>query len=73
MAQWETHAVITGYVQHKYWYVFAPSKKLVWEAFFRDGKAIIRSNPCIGCVWGTIAKEAIEACELELAPAANPD
>ncbi len=59
-------SAIAGCVQHKYWYIFAPSRKLVWEVVFQDGTVEIRDSGCIGCGWTDLIKEAIEACNLEL-------
>jgi len=62
-------SVIVGYVQHKYWRIFAPSRKLVWEAVLQDGTVEIRDAGCIGCTWTELIKDAIDTCDLELGPA----
>jgi hypothetical protein len=62
-------SVMAGHVQHKYWRIFAPSRKMVWEAILQDGTVEIRDAGCIGCGWTDLIKQAIETCNLELGPA----
>jgi len=69
MNTYHERTVIAGLVQHKYWRIFAPSRKMVWEAIFQDGAVEIRDSGCIGCEWTDLIKEAIETCNLELGPA----